>query len=173
MVASVGVISLLKFLDLPIWHDACCAAVTQFFQKILCPIELETKSATALEVAGRLAACEGAAVRIVHVVTPPLPRPLEPVRDWETTVNDRLRQIADRYFGDRRCETLVVQGDPPAAIISAAEDFEADLIVMTTHGHTGLKRVLLGSTTERVVRESPIPVLTVHPKARNQNRNRR
>lgn len=140
--------------------------MTQFFQKILCPIEFETKSVTAIEVAERLAACEGAAVCIVHVVTPPLPKPLEPVRGWETAVNDRLRQIANRYFADRGCKTLVVQGDPPTAIIRAAEDFEADLIVMATHGHTGLNRVLLGSTTERVVRESPIPVLTVHPNQR-------
>jgi len=63
-----------------------------------------------------------------------------------------------------RCETLLVQGEPPKAIIGAAEDFEADLIVMATHGHTGLNRALLGSTTERVVRESPVPVLTVNPK---------
>jgi nucleotide-binding universal stress UspA family protein len=138
--------------------------VDQFFQKILCPIELETKSATALELTQRLATRDGAEVCIVHVVTPPLPKPLEPVPGWEKAVNDRLRQIANRYFGDRRCETLVVQGEPPAAIIRAAEDFEADLIVMATHGHTGLNRALLGSTTERVVRESPIPVLTVHPR---------
>jgi len=140
------------------------SSVTQFFRRILCPIELEAKSVTALQVAARLAACDGAEVCIVHVVTPRLPRPLEPVPDWEKTVKDRLQRIADRYFRDRRCETLLVQGEPPKAIIGAAEDFEADLIVMATHGHTGLNRALLGSTTERVVRESPVPVLTVNPK---------
>ncbi len=134
------------------------------FETILCPVDLDKISKSALEIARKLAEQNNAAVHLVHAVTPPLPRPLEPVPGWEKALNGRLEQIAHQYFGDKvRCDVNVVRGEPAAAIIRAAEDLEASLIVMATHGHTGLNRVLLGSITERVVRESRVPVLTVRP----------
>jgi len=56
---------------------------------------------------------------------------------------------------------VVVTGDPAVAIGAAAEEHGADLIVMATHGRTGIGHFFLGSVTERVVRESPVPVMTV------------
>ena len=58
-------------------------------------------------------------------------------------------------------ETIVRKGTPHAEITKAAEDLGADLIVIATHGHTGLKHVVLGSTAERVVRHAHCPVLVV------------
>ena len=55
-------------------------------------------------------------------------------------------------------------GVPFLEIIRYAKELEIDLIVLGTHGRTGLAHVLLGSVAERVVRKSPCPVLTVHPK---------
>jgi nucleotide-binding universal stress UspA family protein len=55
----------------------------------------------------------------------------------------------------------VLAGDPVGTILDYAESVDADVVVMGTHGRRGLDRVLLGSTTERVVRLSPIPVVTV------------
>jgi len=136
----------------------------QLFKTILCPIELESQSMLALKVARALAEQNSAKVCLVHVVTPPLPRPLEPVPEWEKRVNGKLGKIATDHFADKvRCDFAILRGEPAAAIIRAAQDMEADLIVMATHGHTGLNRVLLGSVAERVVRESPVPVLTVRP----------
>ena len=58
-------------------------------------------------------------------------------------------------------ETYVLPGIPYDEIIKKAEEFETDLIVMGTHGRTGLDHVLFGSTAEKVVRKSPIPVMTI------------
>jgi nucleotide-binding universal stress UspA family protein len=61
-----------------------------------------------------------------------------------------------------RYETLVTRGDPAEQVLNAARSLEADLIVMGTHGRKGLSHLVLGSVAERVVRESPVPVLTAH-----------
>lgn len=64
----------------------------------------------------------------------------------------------------REVETTaaVRRGNPHDDILGYAEDHDIDVIVMGTHGRTGVKRALLGSVTENVVRHSEIPVLTVH-----------
>ncbi|WP_254524890.1 universal stress protein [Natrinema caseinilyticum] len=59
--------------------------------------------------------------------------------------------------------TAVYDGDPYSSIIEYAESNDVDLVAMPTHGRTGLERFMLGSTTERVVRTSPVPVLTIRP----------
>ncbi|WP_411963185.1 universal stress protein [Haloferax sp. YSMS24] len=56
----------------------------------------------------------------------------------------------------------VVRGAPYEAIVQYAEEHGIDIIVMATHGRTGVERVLLGSVTERVVRTASMPVLTIH-----------
>ena len=59
---------------------------------------------------------------------------------------------------------VFLEGDPATEIARYAQDANMDLIVMGTHGHSGLAHMLLGSVTEKVVRKSPCPVLTVrHP----------
>ena len=59
--------------------------------------------------------------------------------------------------------TEVLQGEPYQTVVDYAETYDIDLVIMPTHGRRGLKRFLLGSTTERVVRRSEVPVLTVRP----------
>lgn len=63
--------------------------------------------------------------------------------------------------GFENYETSVVSGVPFNVILNTAEELKADLIIMGTHGRTGLDHVLFGSTAEKVVRKSEIPVLTV------------
>jgi nucleotide-binding universal stress UspA family protein len=67
-----------------------------------------------------------------------------------------------------RIEAAIVSGEPWQAILEVAKDRGADLIVMGTHGRRGLSRVFLGSVAERVVRLSPIPVLTISGKAERE-----
>jgi nucleotide-binding universal stress UspA family protein len=55
------------------------------------------------------------------------------------------------------------EGKPFLELVRAAKDEAADLIVMSTHGRTGIQHLLIGSTAERIVRKAPCPVLTVHP----------
>jgi nucleotide-binding universal stress UspA family protein len=64
--------------------------------------------------------------------------------------------------GPLKVETLVQRGDPVTEILRMAEDGASDLIVMGTHGRSGIKRALLGSVAENVVHRAPCPVLVVH-----------
>jgi nucleotide-binding universal stress UspA family protein len=70
----------------------------------------------------------------------------------------RLAREAERY---PTATTLIVEGAPQTAIVEAAVELHADLIVMGTQGRSGLPRILLGSVAEYVVRHSAVPVLTV------------
>jgi nucleotide-binding universal stress UspA family protein len=78
----------------------------------------------------------------------------------------RLRDLVDGPFGDVPVETRVSSGIPHVQIVQLAEEVNADLIVMATHGRGFISHAILGSTTERVVRRAPCPVLVVrdpHP----------
>lgn len=72
---------------------------------------------------------------------------------------DAVERASDRAGVD--VETELRRGVPHEEILTAAEEAEADAVVMGTHGRTGIDRLLVGSVTERVIRESPIPVTTV------------
>lgn len=72
---------------------------------------------------------------------------------------DRIRRAAEEEGLD--VVTAVVDGFPHRAIVEYANEYSIDLIVMATHGHRGVQHALLGSTTERVLRRSDVPVLTV------------
>jgi len=72
-----------------------------------------------------------------------------------------VSDVVESVGGDIPTETVVVSGNPYERILDYAEESDADLIVMGTHGRTGVDRYLLGSVTEKVVRTSDVPVLTV------------
>ena len=75
---------------------------------------------------------------------------------------ERLARLAQEQVPAQfRANTLVRVGKPYHEITSAARELNIDLIVISTHGYTGLKHVVLGSTAERVIRHAPCPVLTV------------
>lgn len=76
----------------------------------------------------------------------------------EKTLNEHAARIREQGV---EVDVLVVEGYPATAIEEAAQARDADLIVIGTHGHTGLKHLLLGSVAERVVQKAPCPVLTV------------
>ncbi|MHB9286324.1 universal stress protein [Halobacteriales archaeon Cl-PHB] len=86
---------------------------------------------------------------------------------WEA-VNSALRDegeesllAMERLAGDVPVQTYQVEGSPAQEIVEYAQDQGIDLVVMGTHGRSGVNRLLLGSVAERVVRTSPVPVLTV------------
>ncbi|SFX73317.1 universal stress protein [Marinospirillum alkaliphilum] len=88
------------------------------------------------------------------------------VREVETHALEDMHAFRDKYFADAaeagyEVTTDVVIGSGFQEILKQAEIIGADLIVMGTHGRTGLEKVLVGSTAERVVRQSIIPVLTI------------
>ena len=82
------------------------------------------------------------------------------MRDYNEEALVQLHDLVPTSFTGS-WEVQVTAGNPADAIVRTAEDLEVDLIVMATHGHTGLQHVLLGSVAEKVVRHAPCPVLTV------------
>ena len=137
--------------------------------RILVTTDFSEESKTALPYAAALADRLRSEVVLLNVLEPP-PRfaGLESVmllQSGDATMGRLyagLDALAGRAFRNKsRVETHVRTGKPYREIIKAARDLEASLLVMATHGYGGLKHAFLGSTTERVVRHAPCPVLAV------------
>lgn len=130
-------------------------------RNILCPIDFSRVSIEAIRLATELAEDNGASVHLLCVVPPEKP---EARADLEKLAHESLRAIARKWLeGKVAYEITVKSGRPAAAILKAAGDVGADLVVMATRGRTGRERVRLGSVTEEVVRRSTRPVMTVRP----------
>jgi universal stress protein A len=142
------------------------------FSRILCPIDFERDSMDALELACRLAKQNSATVYLLTVIgAPPAaatalpPVAMNPNPEFEAGCLRRLEAIAREKLAGVPHEIFVATGNAAPEILNLTAEQDIDLLVMGTHGRTGLKHFLLGSVAERVVRESPVPVLTIHPKA--------
>jgi nucleotide-binding universal stress UspA family protein len=98
----------------------------------------------------------------VPTITPPPPETIR--RDYHEEALMQLNELVPPSFPGV-WESQVVAGDSADTIVQMAGELAVDLIVMGTHGRTGLQHVLLGSVAEKVVRLAPCPVLTVRYKA--------
>ena len=144
-------------------------------QRILCPVDFSDSSDHAMRYASALAETFGAELTLLHVVAPvmaALPGETSLPDTLQTDIDEialACRERLEQTVGKLAASGLTVQhkvlnGVPFIEIIRYARDAETDLIVMGTHGRTGLGHLLIGSVAERVVRKSPCPVLTVkHP----------
>ena len=141
-------------------------------RKILCPYDFSDSSAHALRYALAFAEAQAAELVLLHVVevplyylSPELALPADTLmRQREVCVRDLTAIAAEARQEHPRTDSLVEDGMPFPRIIQTARRLGVDLIVMGTHGRTGLAHVLLGSVAEKVVRKAPCPVLTVkHP----------
>lgn len=138
---------------------------------ILAPVDFSNYSAKALDYVRAFAGQFGADVVLVHVVEPTVipdnfgivPPSYEEVGvALVKAAEDKLVTLAaDLAPGVGTIRRVVRTGRAPWEIVRLAKEVEADLIVITTHGYTGLKHVLMGSTAELIVRHAPCPVLTV------------
>ena len=144
----------------------------QVFRKVLCPIDFSEHSLAALDIALKVAQQNDAKLYLLNVAPLPAgaagfqPVPLDSYPYLEKERQEQLVKLArEKIPGSVRYETLVVNGDPAEQVLAIARSIEADMIVMGTHGRKGLSHLVLGSVAERVVRESPTPVLTAHSKA--------
>jgi len=85
------------------------------------------------------------------------------IEDIAAAANERLQELAKQLSQGRiRVETVLREGYPPQLIVDEAKARKVDLIAMGTHGHSMLKRLVLGTTVERVLKHAPCPVLTAH-----------
>jgi nucleotide-binding universal stress UspA family protein len=132
---------------------------------IVVPVDFSEKSLSAVDVALQLVA-QPSGVHVVHVLQEL--SPVEPGEVWhtvdhETRKNHVLEALANR-LGDEKYRGLkhaVVFGDPGSEIAEYAREIGADLIVLTSHGRTGIKRLLIGSVAERVIRLAHCPLLVL------------
>jgi nucleotide-binding universal stress UspA family protein len=145
-------------------------------RKVLCPIDFSDTSRLALEYAVDLSLKMGADLTLLHVYQAPgyaMPEGLgvvmagpEEMAAVVSGVDDLMKQWkADaEALGARVVQTATELGGTPVEIVRVATAGGHDLIVMGTHGRTGIGHALLGSTAERVIRHAPCPVLVVRQK---------
>ena len=143
-------------------------------RQILVPVDFSEPSRVAFEYAADLARPFDASVDLIHVWEAPSFVPLGNVvdaGDWSLSLVELVKKNAeaalDQFVAAATTRGIAVRssraepGSPALAIVAAAKTGHYDLIVMGTHGRTGLSRTLVGSVAERVVRHSSCPVLTV------------
>jgi nucleotide-binding universal stress UspA family protein len=144
------------------------------FKRIICAVDFNESSVRALAHAAALARWYGAQLTVLHVVPTFESMPVrgdigEPLRIVtplpRERVLDEMRRSLDLATLSPDASPVAESGDPHTTIIDHAVSEQADLIVLGTHGRRGFKRLLLGSVTEAVLRDSPCPVLTVPPRA--------
>jgi nucleotide-binding universal stress UspA family protein len=144
-------------------------------RSILLPTDFSECANYALSYATSLARSAGASLLCVHVIEPVVPtvgytgmaEPL-PIAD----ISDQLEGSAERELpkiaeadecAGLNVEEVIAHGDAASEIVRVARERGVDLIVIASHGRTGLGRMLFGSTAESVVRHAPCPVLVVKP----------
>jgi nucleotide-binding universal stress UspA family protein len=138
------------------------------WKKIGCAVDFSDPSRVALEEAVEQARRTGAELVVIHVYVPPPTNPADViVSPAEVTrmAADEMDRTLEAWRADaetrlgRVVGVKVLFGDPAGEIVRWARDHGSDLLVLGTHGRTGLRRFILGSVAERALREAPGPVL--------------
>jgi nucleotide-binding universal stress UspA family protein len=144
-------------------------------RKILAPTDFSAHAGNAVHFACGLAERLGSELHLLHVLSEMVPTGPDPLmtpvlppeyyRESEVQSRQALAQLLDPSWGTPSgVETAVRWDSPVEGIVQYARDSAIGLIVIATHGRTGLRHALLGSVAERIVREAPCPVLTIRSK---------
>lgn len=140
---------------------------------LLVPVDFSEPSRMAASYAAKIAVPLGADLTLLHAITSMeevevLLSEQETPIDWGTAradaanVADKMLQAVAVAIGHPDAVRLVVDGHAAPATAEAAREHEMDMVVVGSHGRTGLRRALLGSVAERMARLCPVPVLVVH-----------
>ncbi len=145
------------------------------FEKIAVPLDFSDLSDGALALASQIAERSGGELVVLyadpflpppHFTSSQIERLAEDLDHSKSLAADELeRHVAASVAQEVRYRTVVIENLPVPAIVDWATANDPDLIVMGTHGRSGMNRFMLGSVTERVLRESPVPLLTVRSKS--------
>jgi nucleotide-binding universal stress UspA family protein len=140
-------------------------------KRILCPTDFSSPACTCIKTASEFAQHFGAELLLVNVVPVVPPLPPDPnyvfkVPEYERYLHldaeKHLRDVSEQLIPPGvKVRTIVGHGSAADEIVAIADQESADLIVISTHGSTGIERLMFGSVTERVVRLAKCPVLTV------------
>ena len=144
------------------------------YQALMVPLDGSEFGRHAIPWALAIAEPAGARVDLVHVLTPPYDLGVaagdklvltEAIDSERTATEQRLGDLANRLSigTEVRFSSAVIEGHTADALLRYADENAIDLIVMTTHGHSGLARAVLGSISDQVVRHSRCPVLLARP----------
>ena len=135
--------------------------------KILCPVDFFPASDAAVSYAVGLGANYGATIHLLHVFTPILPNEyaidtVEIMKSMEKSTAEEMKKLVARVKeAGVSIHTEIRTGDVYDQIKQAIEVVQPELVVMGTHGRRGLERWFMGSTTEKLMRHSPVPLLTI------------
>ncbi|MGF1465662.1 MAG: universal stress protein [Sandaracinaceae bacterium] len=146
--------------------------MSAFTQSLLVATDFSPAADVGLRKAAELAHAVGAKVTVCHVLDP---SPLSPSatrgdaeeqlareQDVEGTIHAALEEVAEAHFSGLETKVaLIISTNAADGIVNYADKEDTDLIVLSTHGRTGLAHFLIGSVAERVVRHASCPVLTV------------
>lgn len=152
-------------------------------KRIVVPVDYSEHARATLEYAAVLAERFGASVDVVHVWDRPsyvpdttvVGKPGEPTKSLADLIRENAEHEMDEFLKRAKLPAGVTvshhleSGEPASTIIKVLKTKGGDLVVMGTHGRTGVKHLLLGSVAEKLVRLSPIPVLTVPPEGRGED----
>ncbi|MDO8137295.1 MAG: universal stress protein [Candidatus Brocadiales bacterium] len=138
-------------------------------KKILCPIDYSECSLEALKYATHFALRDSGKLYLMHVIDirsleqyAPFQVAIKPESEMITQIREDLwAKVPEEVRKKVEMEAIVTVGIPLVEILLAAKEKGVDMIVMGTHGRTGLAHVIMGSVAENVVRRAPCPVLTV------------
>ena len=145
------------------------------FRNILCPIDFSNQSRDALRTAGELAGGPPARVTVLYVHDPTIAG-MEAIAFADASLANLRTEMKDfvaKVMSPNRAPTtryVVLVGNPSREILRTATRFRCDLIVMGSRGLGGFKKLLVGSTTDRVVHHAAVPVLAVRSKTRVRRR---
>lgn len=139
-------------------------------KNILVPIDFSDYSKNALKYAVDFAKTFSAKLYLIYVVEPMIyPADFSmgqiaiPSNDFDiqNRADEELKKLAKEFGNNLEVETLIKTGKPFVEINETAREKNIDLIIIATHGHTGVEHLLFGSTAEKVVRKAPCPVLSL------------
>jgi universal stress protein A len=149
------------------------AVVVPRIHRIVVPVDFSEASERAIDYAGGLARLLGASLHLIHVVEEIVvpSGPMELCLPDTSTLRERLHADARSQLaaivarlkaaGPQRVTREIRDGLPAESIAQVTVDCGADLVIMATHGRTGLAHLLMGSVAERVIRTAPCPVLVI------------
>jgi len=140
-------------------------------KKVLVPIDFSDYSKSALKYAVNFAKSFSAEIVLIYVVEPVIYPPdfsmgqiaMPSINaEWDVRAKEELQKLAiSEIPGESVVKTIIKTGKPFVEIIETAKEENVDLIIIATHGHSGVEHILFGSTAEKVVRKAPCPVLTL------------
>lgn len=144
----------------------------KILEKILVPTDLSPLSFVALEYANSIAETYDAKVYLVYVCEQvpsekklkKYPELKEKFKEFKKKIREELKKLANEKLNlAEEVEIVILEGNPYREIIKFTIDNNIGLIVVASHGRTGFSHILMGSVAEKIVRYSPVPVLTVKP----------